>query len=82
MKDDRKDLPKIREFLSDILLLRKVTPPIIEFTTVLKYKRPNVYRALKDSCIAGTAFHQLLLLEVPLDIALDRLGLNEDFLTT
>jgi hypothetical protein len=30
----------------------------------------------------GTGFHQLLLLEVPLDIALERLGLKEDFLTT
>jgi hypothetical protein len=81
MNDSRKDLPKIREFLSDILLLRKVTPPIIEFTTILKYKMPTVYRALKESCIPGTAFHQLLMLDVPLNIALERLGLEEDFLT-
>jgi hypothetical protein len=81
MSDNRKDLPKMRDFLSDILLLRKVTPPIVEFTTILKHKRPIVYRALKDSCIAGTAFHQLLMLEVPLEIALERLGLEEDFLT-
>jgi hypothetical protein len=81
MNDNRKDLPKIRDFLSDILLLRKVTPPIIEFTTILKHKMPTVYRALKESCIPGTAFHQLLMLEVPLDTALERLGLEEDFLT-
>lgn len=82
MADERKDLPKIRSFLNEILLIRKITPPIIEFTTILKHKMPTVYRALKDSFIPGTTFHQLLLLEVPLDIALERIGLQEDFLTT
>jgi hypothetical protein len=80
MQDHKNEMPMMRDLLKDIIILKNLNPPIIEFLTLLRFKRPVVFRALKEACLPGTTFFQIIHLEIALDFALERLGLSNDFI--
>jgi hypothetical protein len=80
MQDHKNEMPKMRDLLKDIIILKNLNPPIIEFLTLLRFKRPVVFRTLKDACLPGTTFFQIIHLEISLDVALERLGFSNDFI--
>jgi hypothetical protein len=79
MVDARNEMPKLRDFLIDAVHQKNLNPPLIEFLTVLRFKKPIVFKTLKDACLPGTNFYQIIRLEIGLDIALERLNVSESF---
>src|SRR5665647_1284735 len=77
IQDHKNEMPKMRDLLNDIIILRKLDPPIIEFLTLLRFNRPVLFKTLKDACLPGTTFFQVIRLEIELDVALERLGITE-----
>jgi hypothetical protein len=78
-KDSKNEMPKLRDFLTDAVQRKTLNPPLIEFLTVLRFKRPIVFKTLKDACLPGTNFYQIIRLEIDLEIALERLNVSEGF---
>jgi hypothetical protein len=79
MVDSKNEMPKLRDFLTDAILRKNLNPPLIEFLTVLRFKKPIVFKTLKDACLPGTNFYQIIRLEIDLEIALERLNVSESF---
>jgi hypothetical protein len=79
MTDSKNEMPKFRDFLNDIIQRKNLNPPIIEFLTVLRFKKPIVFKTLRDACLPGTNFYQIIRLEIDLEMAIERLGVGDNF---
>jgi hypothetical protein len=79
MTDSKNEMPKFRDFLNDIILRKNLNPPIIEFLTVLRFKKPIVFKTLRDATLPGTNFYQIIRLEIDLEMAIERLGVGDKF---
>jgi hypothetical protein len=77
--DTKNEMPKLRDFLNEMISRKTLNPPIIEFLTVLRFKKPIVFKTLKDSCLPGSNFYQIIRLEIDLEMAMERLGLMDNF---
>jgi hypothetical protein len=81
IQDYKSEMPKIRDLLNDVIILKKLDPPIIEFLTLLRFKKPTLFMTLRDACLPGTTFFQVIRLEIQLDVALERLGITEQHIS-
>lgn len=75
--DDHNGIIDVIDFFNIALRYKHGTPPYTEFVTILRYKKPVLYRYLKKSIPRSSALQHVLALETDYHLALERLNISE-----
>jgi hypothetical protein len=59
-------------------LPKNVTPPMIEFITVLKEENPDLFYQLREHIPKGTHLHDLIRINISYDLAKERLNTRKN----
>ncbi|MEB3104024.1 hypothetical protein [Ferviditalea candida] len=74
VKDDRKDMHYIIDFLSMLLRHKETVPPTTEMVTILKCNKPILFQHLKKSILPSSPMHIVLQMNMDYETALNRLN--------
>lgn len=78
VKDDRKDMHYIIDFLSMLLRHKEFVPPTTEMITILRHNKPILFQHLKKSVSPASPMHIVLQMNMDYETALNRLELTRE----
>ena len=80
--DNKKGIYPTIDFLGMLLRLGHLSPPYMEYVTLLKYKKPMLFHHLKHALSSTSPLQHVISLQMDREQALARLGLTEQDLTS